>query len=86
MKDAISSINKKDITEFKIYAAPPDHIKLVLSAIAVLFGFKEDWADVKKNILGDMQLHKKLQGYDYECVAMKRIEYLQKNYIEHSDN
>lgn len=45
---ALDTLNKNDITEMKAYANPADEIILVVSAVCLLLGKKENWDEAKK--------------------------------------
>lgn len=63
---ALQQIQQKDIVEIKALANPPEAVK---QAITIAFHYycrdaKDDWANVKLKMLGNMQLLNSLKEYD----------------------
>ncbi|KAI8909816.1 dynein heavy chain and region D6 of dynein motor-domain-containing protein [Gorgonomyces haynaldii] len=77
---ALDALDKKDISELKVFAKPPEAVAMVLEAICILFKVKPDW-DSSKKLLGDPQFMKKLQEYDKDNIPEAITKKLRK-YIE----
>ena len=41
--EALKKLNKADITEIKGFAKPPEAVMMVLEAVCILLGEKNDW-------------------------------------------
>lgn len=52
-KDAVKKIDKNMINEMKALKQPPSLVQIVMGAVCVLFGEKEDWPSAQK-LLGRM--------------------------------
>lgn len=52
-KEAVRDINKNMINEMRSFKQPPPLVLVVMNAVCLLFGEKEDW-DSSKKILGRM--------------------------------
>ena len=57
-------------------------VNTVLTATALLFGFKETWEDAKKNLLGDMKFLEKLIDFDVSKIPEKRFVQLRNTYLK----
>lgn len=79
-ENALNSLTKADITEVKSFANPPQAVKVVMEAVCVLFGEKENWENSKK-ILGRADLMDALKNYDKDNIQESRLKKLRKQYI-----
>lgn len=50
IKQALESLNKKDMTEIKSYAKPPGLVEKVLEAVMILRGNEPTWLEAKKQL------------------------------------
>ena len=57
-----------DITELKAFNNPPEKVKTVLSALAVLLGLQTDWASCRK-MLGNNSFLGMLTNYDKDNIS-----------------
>lgn len=68
---ALSVLDKKDITEVKTMAAPPEGVRQTLYCVAILDPNKkrttEDWMDCK-NMMGDMDFFTNLNRYEADKI------------------
>ena len=80
---AVSSIDKKDISELKNFTSPPEMVGVVMNALCLLMfkdKKKENWDDAKK-MLSDINFLKNLLEYDADSIPEKILERLRKEYI-----
>jgi dynein heavy chain len=82
---SLDALDKKDIQEIKSFAKPPALVEVVLSAVCLLMGKKENW-DESKKMMNDSEFLPKLKNYDKEALAnnTKLLGKLQK-YIKRDD-
>merc|ERR1719171_3456206 len=82
---SLDALDKKDLQELKSFAKPPPLVEVVLGAVCLLMGKKENW-DESKKLLGDLHLLENLKEYDKDALAMnpKLTKQLQK-YIKSED-
>jgi len=77
---ALSSLTKADITEVKSFTNPPQAVRIVMEAVCVLLGEKENWENGKK-LLGRSDFMDLLTGYDKDNIPESRLKKLRKQYI-----
>jgi dynein heavy chain len=77
---ALNSLTKADITEVKSFTNPPNAVRIVMEAVCVLLGEKENWETAKK-LLGRSDFMDLLQNYDKDNIAESRLKKLRKQYI-----
>jgi dynein heavy chain len=65
---SLDALDKKDLQEMKSFAKPPPLVEVVISAVCLLMGKKENWDDGKK-LLGDQGLLNNLKEYDKDALA-----------------
>jgi dynein heavy chain len=68
---SLDQLDKKDITEVKSFAKPPPLVEVVLSAVCLLMGAKENWDDAKK-LMNDSNFLQNLKNYDKEALAVNQ--------------
>ncbi|XP_074663059.1 dynein axonemal heavy chain 6-like [Tubulanus polymorphus] len=81
--DALDALNKSDVAEIRVYQAPPNAIKMVMSAVAILLQEKPDWSTAKR-LLGDASFLKQLIQFDKNNLPEKVFHKLKK-YTSHPD-
>lgn len=81
--DSLNTLNKKDISEVRVYLRPPALVNLVMSAVCTLFQMKPDWATAKQ-LLGDPLFLTKMFDFDKNSVPEKTF-YKLKKYTKHAD-
>lgn len=62
-EEALSKLNKNDISEIKGFPNPPLIVVMVLEAVCVLLGEKTDWASAKQ-VMMQVDFLEKLQKFD----------------------
>lgn len=77
---ALKSLTKADITEVKSFTNPPNAVRVVMEAVCVLLGEKENW-ETSKKLLGRSDFMDLLTGYDKDNIAEARLKKLRKQYI-----
>ena len=65
-EEALSALNKKDLSEIKAYTTPPDKVEMVLEAVMVLRKKPAKWEEAKKE-LGSPSFLTELQTYDKDA-------------------
>lgn len=63
------------INEMKSFKAPPTLVGIVMNAVCLLFGEKEDWDSAKK-ILGRMTFLSDLIDFKTEALPERRLQKL----------
>jgi len=80
---ALENLDKKDLTELKAFANPPDAVRLLCFQLVVLKPtgekFNEDWGDAKK-LLSDGNLLQKLKTYAKDDITDKQIKGVKKHF------
>eukprot|EP01039_Chlorochromonas_danica_P005727 gene5727-6311_t len=77
---ALGSLTKPDITEVKSFTNPPNAVRVVMEAVCVLLGEKENWESSKK-LLNRPDFMDLLQTYDKDNIPESRLKKLRKQYI-----
>ncbi|XP_062296546.1 dynein axonemal heavy chain 6 [Scomber scombrus] len=80
---ALSSLDKADISEIKVFTKPPDLVMTVMEAVCILLNSKPDWAGAKQ-VLGDANFLRRLTDYDKDNIKAQILMKLQK-YINNPD-
>ncbi|KAK5899926.1 hypothetical protein CesoFtcFv8_009352 [Champsocephalus esox] len=75
---ALSSLDKADISEIKVFSKPPDLVMTVMEAVCILLNFKPDWAGAKQ-LLGDANFLRRLTEYDKDNIKPQILQKLQKH-------
>ncbi|KAI9538399.1 Dynein heavy chain 6, axonemal [Dissostichus eleginoides] len=75
---ALSSLDKADISEIKVFTKPPDLVMTVMEAVCILLNFKPDWAGAKQ-LLGDANFLRRLTEYDKDNIKPQILQKLQKH-------
>ncbi|XP_053613118.1 dynein axonemal heavy chain 2 isoform X1 [Plodia interpunctella] len=70
---ALDALNKKDITEVKSYAKPPQKVEMVLEAVLILLQKEPTWAEAKRQ-LGDQYFLDKLREFDKDNISDKTLK------------
>lgn len=75
---ALDTLNKNDITEMKAYAKPAEEIILVVSAVCLLMGKKENWDEGKKLMNNPNDFINGLKTYDKDNIKESLLKKLKK--------
>lgn len=78
---AVQEMNSKDLQEMKSFPAPPPMVKLVMEAVCLIKGEKEDW-DTAKRLLGRMNFKETLIEFDVNSVPEKRWNKFRNNFLK----
>ncbi|KAG6451923.1 hypothetical protein O3G_MSEX007393 [Manduca sexta] len=70
---ALDALNKKDITEVKSYAKPPQKVEMVLEAVLILLQKEPTWAEAKRQ-LGDQYFLDRLREFDKDNISDKTLK------------
>ncbi|KAM3857822.1 dynein axonemal heavy chain 2 [Diretmus argenteus] len=65
---ALESLNKRDMTEIKSYAHPPELVETVMEAVMILQGKEPTWAEAKRQ-LGEANFIKTLVNFDKDNIS-----------------
>jgi dynein heavy chain len=66
---SLDALDKKDIQEVKSFAKPPPLVEVVLQAVCLLMGKKENWDEGKK-LMNDSGFLQSLRDYDKDALAL----------------
>ena len=75
---ALDTLNKNDITEMKAYASPAEEIVLVVSAVCLLMGKKENWDEAKKLMNNPNDFINNLKNFDKDNIKESLLKKLKK--------
>ncbi|XP_056265579.1 dynein axonemal heavy chain 6 [Pseudoliparis swirei] len=81
--EALSSLDKADISEIKVFTKPPDLVMTVMEAVCILLSCKPDWQGARQ-LLGDSNFLRRLTDYDKDNIKTQILQKLQK-YINNPD-
>ncbi|CAG9129073.1 unnamed protein product [Plutella xylostella] len=70
---ALDALNKKDISEVKSYAKPPQKVEMVLEAVLILLQKEPTWAEAKRQ-LGDQYFLDRLRDFDKDNIPDKVLK------------
>lgn len=71
-RDALSNLNKNDITEIRSFATPPEPVQVVTECIAILMGYKEVNWKVSKQMMSDPRFLHSLKGLNVNAITSKQ--------------
>jgi len=75
---ALDTLNKADITEMKAYSSPAEEIVMVISAVCLLNGKKENWDEGKKMMSNPNEFIDMLKNYDKDNIKDSLLKKLRK--------
>jgi dynein heavy chain len=76
--EQLDKLNRGDISEIKMNNNPHALVKYTMECVAVLFEEKQDWDNIKKNILSDTNLLSKMKNLKGENITQATKEKLKK--------
>lgn len=71
-RDALSNLNKTDITEIRSFTTPPEPVQVVTECIAILLGYKEVNWKVAKQMMSDPKFLSSLKGLNINAITSKQ--------------
>ncbi|CAL1548310.1 unnamed protein product, partial [Lymnaea stagnalis] len=74
---ALDSLDKNDISEIRVFTKPPELVQTVLEAVAILLGYKTDWASCKA-MLGEGNFLRKLVEFDKDNIPAAKLAKVRK--------
>jgi dynein heavy chain len=81
---ALDTLNKNDIVEMKSYPTPPQELVMVIGAVCVLFGKKENWDEGKKLMNEPKKFLDSMTTYNKDKIPEKIVKKVRK-YIKMKD-
>ena len=70
---ALDNLQKKDITEIRSFATPPEPVQIVCECVAIIKGFKEISWKTAKGMMSDGNFLKSLQEMNCDLITMKQV-------------
>lgn len=71
-RDALSNLNKNDITEIRSFSTPPEPVQVVTECVALLLGYKEVNWKVAKQMMSDPRFLNILKTLDVDAITSKQ--------------
>jgi dynein heavy chain, axonemal len=72
-RDALDSLQKKDITEVRSFANPPEPVQIICECVAILKGFKDISWKTAKGMLSETNFLKSLQEMNCDLITVKQV-------------
>lgn len=70
---ALDTLSKKDITEVRSFANPPEPVQIICECVAILKGFKDISWKTAKGMLADTNFLKSLQEMNCDLITVKQV-------------
>lgn len=70
---ALDTLKKKDITEVRSFANPPEPVQIICECVAILKGFKDISWKTAKGMLADTSFLKSLQEMNCDLITVKQV-------------
>lgn len=70
---ALDTLSKKDITEVRSFANPPEPVQIICECVAILKGFKDISWKTAKGMLADANFLKSLQEMNCDLITVKQV-------------
>jgi dynein heavy chain, axonemal len=70
---ALDTLQKKDITEVRSFANPPEPVQIICECVAILKGFKDVSWKTAKGMLSDTGFLKSLQEMNCDLITVKQV-------------
>lgn len=71
-REALSNLNKNDITEIRSFATPPEPVQVVSECVAILLGYKEVNWKVAKQMMSDPRFLTTLKTLNCDVITAKQ--------------
>lgn len=72
-RTALDTLQKKDITEVRSFANPPEPVQIICECVAILKGFKDISWKTAKGMLSDVNFLKSLQEMNCDLITVKQV-------------
>jgi dynein heavy chain, axonemal len=72
-RQALETLDKKDITEVRSFANPPEPVQIICECVAILKGFKDISWKTAKGMLADSNFLKSLQEMNCDLITVKQV-------------
>ncbi|KAL7022048.1 hypothetical protein ACKWTF_012111 [Chironomus riparius] len=72
-REALDTLSKKDITEVRSFANPPEPVQIICECVAILKGLKDISWKTAKGMLADVNFLKGLQEMNCDLITMKQV-------------
>lgn len=69
---ALDTLQKKDITEIRAFANPPDAVQIICECVAILKGYRDISWKTAKGMLSEMNFLKSLQEINCDLISTKQ--------------
>lgn len=70
---ALDTLQKKDITEVRSFANPPEPVQIICECVAILKGFKDISWKMAKGMLAEANFLKSLQEMNCDLITVKQV-------------
>jgi len=71
-REALSNLNKNDITEIRSFSTPPEPVQVVSECVAILLGYKEVNWKVAKQMMSDPRFLTTLKTLNCDIITPKQ--------------
>lgn len=72
-RTALDTLQKKEITEVRSFANPPEPVQIICECVAILKGFKDISWKTAKGMLADTSFLKSLQEMNCDLITVKQV-------------
>ena len=83
--EALNVLNKKDISEMRTYAKPPELVRRVVAAVNTFLKVKPDWAEAQKLMSEPDKFITSLRDYDKNNMSDKLLNLVERTYLKDKD-
>lgn len=70
---ALDTLEKKDITEIRAFANPPEPVQIICESVAILKGFRDISWRTAKTMMSDLNFLKSLQEMNCDLITVKQV-------------
>lgn len=70
---ALDTLSKKDITEIRSFANPPEAVQIICECVAILKGYKDISWKTAKGMLAETNFLKSLQELNCDLITVKQV-------------
>jgi dynein heavy chain len=72
-RDALNTLQKKDIVEVRSFANPPEPVQIICECVAILKGLKDISWKTAKTMLAEGNFLKSLQEMNCDLITVKQV-------------